>query len=62
MERHHQDKMAAVLIQQSKEAAKNYNTENSDTLLHTIAVEKIDFNIHSKNIRDKPFNLQRISD
>ena len=62
LEKHQQDKYAVALLQQQKSILKNNKIKNTDNILSSIEIEKIDFNIHSKNIRDQPFNLQAIAD
>jgi hypothetical protein len=62
LEKHQHDKYANALLQQQKSAIKNNKIKNSDNILSSIEIEKIDFNIHSKNTRDQHFNLQNIAD
>ena len=62
LEKHQHDKYAKALLQQQTEILKNNAVQNSDVVLSAIELQKINFNIHSKNIRDKPFNLQAIAD
>ena len=62
LEKHQHDKYANALLQQQNEILKNNSIQNSDVVLSAIELQKINFNIHSKNIRDKPFNIQAIAD
>ena len=62
LEKHQHIKYATILLQQQKSILNNNEIKNSDNILSSIEIEKIDFNIHSKNTRDKHFNLQYISD
>lgn len=62
LEKHQHNKYASILLQQQKSILNNNEIKNSNNILSSIEIEKIDFNIHSQNTRDKHFNLQHISD
>jgi hypothetical protein len=62
LEKHQHNKYANTLLSHQKQAIKNNKIKDSSNILSAIEIEKIDFNIHGQNIRDKAFNIQYISD
>ena len=61
LEKHHQDKYAIALLSEKKQAHDSA-IYDSNSVFAAIEMEKTEFNLHSKNTRDKGFNLQKISD